>query len=171
SLRGVGLGPEARHERVPPEPLDDLVDRRGRGSGALALHLVELQRVAVPAQRIKFRDFEQQVPLSATRPPFQRQAQSEAVEQVDENRLARANPAPPLELPIDPGERDRVVQRVMRRAAAVPEPKGRVSRLAAAAERGRASGRGSEKGGVAIPARSAGGPGRTGTAKWLPVVA
>src|SRR5205814_1086640 len=74
--------------------------------------------------------------LSSSRPPFQRQGQSEVVEQVDENRLARANPAPPLELPIDPGERDRVVQRVMRPAGVDPEPQGEVLQLGAVAGEG-----------------------------------
>src|SRR5690348_6818352 len=83
------------------------------GGAARALHLVELERFTVSPERVEFRELEKHVPLRARRALFQCQGQSEIVEQIDQDRLARADPAPPLQLAIDPGQGDRVVQRVV----------------------------------------------------------
>src|SRR5439155_20154052 len=111
--------------------------RRGGCPGAPALHLVERQRIAVSTQRVKLRELEEHrlLPAQCSLLPawLECERQSEVVEEVDEHRLARPDTPLALELAIDPGQRDRIVQRVMRPAGVGAEPQRAVFQLGAVA--------------------------------------
>ncbi|PYO32740.1 MAG: hypothetical protein DMD32_03155 [Gemmatimonadetes bacterium] len=107
--------------------MDHLVDGRRPGcTGALALHLVECQCVAVSAQRVELRELEQDVPLLATVGESLRaarlllcaglecQRQAEIVEQVQQHGFARPDSPLALELAVHLRQCDGVVQGMMR---------------------------------------------------------
>src|ERR1700694_645190 len=69
ALRRIRLGAQARHEGLASESLNHLIEWWRRSPCTLPLHRVELECVAISAQRVEFREIQEHVPLAAPRSP------------------------------------------------------------------------------------------------------